>query len=246
VTRQGRALIAIALIAVVAAAMFVFLREASARTVRLDGYQQTGDPRKIVVTATIGLAQEIVSAEAREDADSVTVTVRVRTSPGIYPAVGIHVPALVSLREPLADRIVRDHEGQAIRHLGTYRAEFRGPPSATDFIFFPVLASADAIPPALMQGRLLLRSGCLWMQPAEGRELYLALWPAGSRLEAAGSSVVVGDPSGARFSVGDRLRATGGETKDVEHVITLTGQKPPPVCQVGEGYWRMYQITRLP
>lgn len=114
--------------------------------------------------------------------------------------------------------------------------------------FFPVLAPASAIPAALTQGRIVSRGGCLWLQPAEGRELYLILWPPGSRFDQGTGRVTTRAESGAEVSlgVGDRMRAGGGETRDLEFVATLTGQRPPLACQTGESYWRAYVITPLP
>jgi hypothetical protein len=247
ITVRVRLLLALGLVAIVITSLFLVLRDANVRTLEhLDGYQRTGDTRKIVVSATIGIAVDVIEASAHEDAASVTVRVRVRPRPGTYPSIGVWVPVVVELRDPLGERTVLDPSHDAVRDLGMYRPEFRGPPDATTGVFFPVLQPASAIPLALIQGRVVQRGGCLWLQGAEGQPLYLALWSPGSRLEASGSTIAVVDPAGARIGVGDRLRATGGETKNVEDVIALTGQKPPLACQTGEGYVRLYQITKLP
>lgn len=247
VLRSRRVVVAVLTVAVLVGAV-VFLRESAVYEPSIDGYQRTADTRKIVVTVTAGLGDEIVGSETHEDANAVTVVVRARAAPGPKPALGVPLPAIVTLRDALGHRAVRDRRGDPVRDLGVYRPEFRGPPDATTAIFFPVLRPASAIPAALLQGRVVLRGGCLWIQPAEGRELYLALWPPGSRLDPATGVITTLDASGAQvtIAVGDRLRAGGGETKDVNFVVDLTGQKPPPACQTGEGYWRMYQITRLP
>jgi hypothetical protein len=86
------------------------------------------------------------------------------------------------------------------------------------------------------------------MQPAEGREVHLVLWPPGSRLDQKTGVISTTDASGAQVTIaaGDRLRAAGGETKDVNFVAELTGQHPPLACQTGESYWRAYQVTKLP
>jgi hypothetical protein len=84
----------------------------------IDSFQRTGDPRKIVVSITIGLGNDIAERTVREDATSVTVIVGVRQSPGSYPAIGFSVPVLVSLKEPLGDRAVLDAAGQAVRDVG--------------------------------------------------------------------------------------------------------------------------------
>jgi hypothetical protein len=81
-------------------------------------FQRTGDPRKIVVNVTIGLGTEIAERNVREDASTVTVAVGVRQMPGTYPAVAFEVPVLVSLKDPLGDRPVRDADGHTVRDLG--------------------------------------------------------------------------------------------------------------------------------
>lgn len=229
------------------AAAALYARDWAVYSAPLDEYQRTGDERKIVVTATVGLGDEVLGAESDESASTITVTVRVRPDTRLKRAIGVWIPVVVTLRDALGDRTVRGARGETLRDLGMYRPQFVGPPDATTGIFFPVLQPATAIPVAILQGRVVSRGGCLWIQPAEGRELYLALWPPGSRLEQVGSGVAVVDASGAQVvTVGDRLRSVGGETKDVNDVIRFTGQKPPLACQVGEAYWRAYQVTRLP
>ena len=90
----------------------------SLHTAAIASFQRTGDPRKIVVNVTIGLGTDVVERSAREDARSVTVTVGVRQSPGSYPAVAFLVPVLVSLKDPLGDRSVRDPAGQTVSDVG--------------------------------------------------------------------------------------------------------------------------------
>lgn len=113
-------------------------------------------------------------------------------------------------------------------------------------VFFPVMKPADAIPAALMPpGTLALRDGCLWLDTQlEGKTVsWLILWPAGSSLRQSNGNLAIHDDRGARVaSVGERLEGGGGETRDLEHVRDLTGQTPPPECQVGEAYWRAYGV----
>lgn len=103
---------------------------------------------------------------------------------------------------------------------------------------------AEAIPAALMPGgTLVLRDGCLWLDPDGGTESYLILWPAGSSLRESDGKISIYDQSGARVAtVGERIEGGGGETKDLDFVRDLTGQTPPPQCQAGEGYWRAYGV----
>ena len=126
-TRQ-RFTIAAAVIGLAVLTIALFISSlANVQTGRLDSFQRTGDPRKLVVNMTIGLADEIAERTVREDARSVTVTVRVRHGPGSYPAIGIWVPVLVSLTDPLGDRVVLGPDGSAIRDLG----EVYRPPGTT-------------------------------------------------------------------------------------------------------------------
>jgi hypothetical protein len=118
VTRQ-RFIVAAGVIGLIVHSVVLFISaHASVRTVTIDSFQRTGDPRKIVVNVTIGLGTEIAERNVREDANAVTVTVNVRQSPGSYPALGLWVPVLVSLKEPLGDRAVLDPTGRAVRDVG--------------------------------------------------------------------------------------------------------------------------------
>jgi hypothetical protein len=103
---------------IVLTVVLFFSALATVRTATMDSFQRTGDPRKIVVNVTIGLGTEIAERSVREDANAVTVTVNVRQSPGSYPALGLWVPVLVSLKEPLGDRAVLDSTGRAVRDVG--------------------------------------------------------------------------------------------------------------------------------
>ena len=88
----------------------------------IDSFQRTADPRKIVVTVTVGLGDEFADRQVREDDRSVTVTVHVRQLVANKVALGVPVPVVVTLKEPLADRTVRDPRGNAVRDAGSYRA----------------------------------------------------------------------------------------------------------------------------
>lgn len=117
-------------------------------------------------------------------------------------------------------------------------------------IYFPVMtAAADgaARPAGLLIGTLRRRDGCLWIeQDADGtREAFLPLWPSGSRAEQTPDGiVVVGGPGRQEIArEGMRVRAGGGETRDLKFVLELIGETPPPECQTGEAFWRAYEVT---
>ena len=97
---------------------------ASVHTVQVDSFQRTADPRKIVLNVTIGLDDEFAERTVNEDELTVTVTVRVRQASGPRDLLGVALPVVVTLREPLGARRVLDFDGAPVRDLGQYQ----GPP----------------------------------------------------------------------------------------------------------------------
>jgi hypothetical protein len=100
---------------------------ATVSTARIDSFQRTGDTRKIVVNLTIGIGDEVAERSVREDANAVTITVRIRRTLDSVPALGVWIPVVVSLKDPLGERAVHDATGQAVRDLG----EIYRPPGTT-------------------------------------------------------------------------------------------------------------------
>lgn len=85
------------------------------RDVSIDGFRRTGDERKIVVNVTVGRGDEIVGYTAHEDPRRVTVSVRARQRPGWNDLIGISLPVVITLRDPLGDRTVLDERyGQRV------------------------------------------------------------------------------------------------------------------------------------
>jgi len=120
VTRQ-RFVVAAGVVGLAVLTVVLFLSSVGGvQTASIQNFQRTGDASKIVVTVLIGLGTEIAERDVREDARTVRVTVRVKQSPGTYPAIGILVPVLVSLDNALGDRIVLDGDGRAVLDLGQY------------------------------------------------------------------------------------------------------------------------------
>jgi len=114
-----RFVVAAGVIGLVVLTVVLFLSAlAGVRSATIDSFQRTGDPRKIVVNVTIGLGTEIAERSVREDATTVSVTVNVRQSSGPNAALGLWVPVLVSLKEPLGERAVLDSTGLAVREVG--------------------------------------------------------------------------------------------------------------------------------
>ena len=113
--------IAIALLvglAVLSIGLFYFSvnQQAAAQIV---GYQRTADDRRIVVIISTTLLSDILEREAKEDDTSVRVTVRVRAGQNV-PALGVPLPVVVSLKQPLAQRTVLDQNGAAVPYRGAY------------------------------------------------------------------------------------------------------------------------------
>ena len=107
---------------IVLTVVLFFTSLASVDTVHIDSFQRSADRQKIIVNVTIGLGDEIAERSVREDARSVTVTVRTRRTLGSKPALGIPIPVIVSLKQPLQDRAVLDYDGGQVRDLGIYFA----------------------------------------------------------------------------------------------------------------------------
>jgi hypothetical protein len=119
-TRQ-RFVVAAGVVGLVVLTVALFLGTlANVRTVRIDSFQHSADPQKIIVNVTIGLGDELAERSVDEDERTVRVTVRVKQPAGPRLLLGIPVPVVVSLKRPLEGRSVLDHDGEAVRDLGLY------------------------------------------------------------------------------------------------------------------------------
>jgi hypothetical protein len=119
-TRQ-QFIVAAAVVGLAVLTVALFLSSlASVQSVRVDSFQRTADPRKIVLNVTIGLGDEFAERSVDEDELTVTVTVRVRQASGPRDLLGVAVPVVVTLREPLKARRVLDFDGAPVRDLGQY------------------------------------------------------------------------------------------------------------------------------
>lgn len=126
-TRQ-RFFVAAGVVGLVVLTVVLFLGSlANTRAVRIDSFQRSADPDKVIVNVTIGLGDELAERSVDEDERTVKVTVRVREPAGPRELLGIPVPVVVSLKRPLEDRVVLDHDGNQVRDLGIYFAPGSSP-----------------------------------------------------------------------------------------------------------------------
>ena len=95
---------------------------ATIHSAQLISFRGGGDARKIVVNIVTGLGTEIAERTVHENAQTDTVTVNMRQSPGTYPAIAFYLPVVVSLKDALGDRRVLDASGNTVRDLGMYIA----------------------------------------------------------------------------------------------------------------------------
>ena len=107
---------------------FLFVESLNvAGTARIFGYQTTADPRRIVLLVALGRLDEIAERQIQEDATTVRVTVRKRTTSGTAPADLIVFPVTLTLRDALRDRTVLDGKGTRVSNRGVYQPPFPPP-----------------------------------------------------------------------------------------------------------------------
>jgi hypothetical protein len=85
---------------------------------RIDAYRESGDERRIDACVTSGRGVRLQRLIVREDATAVTVTVTLRRDPSWYfsDLVGIPLPVVISLHDPLGSRAVIDgSNGEHVR-----------------------------------------------------------------------------------------------------------------------------------
>jgi hypothetical protein len=105
------------------------------------------------------------------------------------------------------------------------------PPSAVEGVLFPRHLLTEEGPAALLEARLVLDSGCLWLQP-EGQERNLAVWPSAYELARsdAGDLLVLDGGRRVAASVGQAVRAGGGEYKDLAFIERIVLEPLPAQC----------------
>jgi len=121
-TRRARWLAAAVLFLLAFVVVFVVAGGlGTSRSVAIQDFQRSSDPRQIIVTVVVGLSYDITEHSAREDATTVTVVVRGRAPSGTWPAIGIFIPVPITLQHDLGDRTVLDETGRMIPDAGAYR-----------------------------------------------------------------------------------------------------------------------------
>jgi hypothetical protein len=105
---------AVALLAIGAWSVLTTMPNSSDRNGPVQSYARTGDERKIVACVISGRGEELLGSSAREDQDTVTVTVRLRQPPSWYfhDLVGISLPVVITLHDPLGSRAVIDEQSE--------------------------------------------------------------------------------------------------------------------------------------
>jgi hypothetical protein len=104
------------LLAIGAWSVLATMPNSSDRNGPVDSYARTGDERKIVACVLSGRGEELIGSSAREEQDTVTVTVRLRQPPSWYfhDLVGISLPVVITLHDPLGSRAVIDKRSGGI------------------------------------------------------------------------------------------------------------------------------------
>ena len=118
-----RVIVGAAVIGLIALTMVLFVESVGAPgTAQIVGYQTTADPRKLVVVIQVLPSTDMLERRIEEDARTVRVTVYARP-PRSSTALGVTLPVLITLRDPLGDRAVLDSNGAAVPNRGAFIAD---------------------------------------------------------------------------------------------------------------------------
>ncbi len=172
----------------------------------IEAFQRTGDQRQIIVIVTVGIGDEVVGHDAREEAGAVHMTVRVRREPGLKPSLGVILPVPVLLREPLADRAVLDDQGAQVREHDVYQpflllspevitsgvsvaATFERTPAYPGYVW---IRDGSAVSPEEL-GTIAGPAHCDWQEAT-----FLSIgWPPGTEsMSSADARQYIRDPKG--------------------------------------------------
>jgi hypothetical protein len=110
-------------------------------------------------------------------------------------------------------------------------------------VFFPRYGSMGATPLAVTDGRIEVKSGCLWLVRTVGTKI-VPIWPGGYGLRGTVGALHVTDSGGRVVAAeGQSVRVGGGEYA-VADARRLMGQEEPTACG-GGGFWLVGAITVL-
>ena len=108
-------------------------------------------------------------------------------------------------------------------------------------VFFPRHSVRGPTPAALIEGRLDVKDGCLWIVDASGTR-YLAIWPSGWRVTSVGGRIHVVNAEGRLIVAdGDSVAGGGGETVTADNAHRLMGQTEPAACRTNS-FWLVGQL----
>ncbi len=113
-------------------------------------------------------------------------------------------------------------------------------------VFFPRHGhdNSDSGMLALMEGRLEVRGGCLWVVPTRGDRM-LPIWPPRFGLRVTEERLTILDASGgvvARES--DLVLLVGGQV-DEQHAYELSARQAPAACRSKNNYWMTREVRGL-
>lgn len=117
------------------------------------------------------------------------------------------------------------------------------PPTERPALFMPTHQFTASGPAALLDGTLVERDGCLWIETRE-RQRFLALWPTGYRVAAGSGTVTVLRNDGRPVAeVGRPITVGGGEYAPHQEAFVqgLIGRPIPDACR-GNKYWLVGEV----
>jgi hypothetical protein len=108
-------------------------------------------------------------------------------------------------------------------------------------VFLPTYDSEVTPGPLDLEGTLTTSRGCIFIEPDDGLR-FLALWPAGTRIDAT-DRVAIELPDGGSAEIGARVLAQGREYQqgDLALVEQLVGPIPA-VCRGEEPFWVVTEL----
>jgi hypothetical protein len=108
--------------------------------------------------------------------------------------------------------------------------------SAVNGVFFPHHSVRGPTPMAVLDGRLEVAGGCIWIVAQDGRRL-LPIWPPGSHVRIVAERLELTDDAGRVLAAdGDRVAIVGGETVTADNARGFMGRVEPTACRP-DAFW---------